>query len=160
MPFLLFGHGYDRLHADNLMMKDNSPVQKPPVKKIITIDDEAPIRSLIRHSLRQEDYEVIEAGDGNEGLEIIRREQPDLIVLDYVMPVMNGAETLRAIRSDPQIAHIPVLFLTGIKDLKKLEPLLQDSLNDFLDKPFLVETLKERVRKLLHRESSAAIPRN
>jgi putative two-component system response regulator len=66
------------------------------------------------------------------------------------MPVMNGAETLRAIRSDPQISHIPVLLLTGVKDAEKLAPLLQDSLSDFLDKPFLVETLKARVRKMLY----------
>jgi CheY-like chemotaxis protein len=121
----------------------------PLSKKIITIDDEAPIRSLIRHTLLQEGYEVIEAKDGSEGLEKIRRELPDLVVLDFVMPVMNGAETLKAIRSDPQIAHIPVLLLTGVKDAAKLEPLLQNSRNDFLAKPFLVDMLKERVRKLL-----------
>lgn len=118
-------------------------------KKIITIDDERPIRSLIRHTLRQDEHEIFEACDGREGLAIIRRERPDLIVLDFVMPVMNGAETLRAIRSDPEIAHIPVLLLTGVKDAEKLAPLLADERSDFLDKPFLVETLKERVRKML-----------
>jgi CheY-like chemotaxis protein len=142
------------LNADTVMMRDEPPGQRPPTRKIITIDDEPPIRSLIRHSLRQEEYEVLEAGDGNEGLEIIRRERPDLVVLDFVMPVMNGAETLNAIRSDPEIAHIPVLLLTGVKDAEKLKPLLQDSRLDFLDKPFLVETLKERVRNLLHRQTN------
>ncbi len=136
------------------MMKDNPSVRKSLGKKIITIDDETPIRSLIRHTLRQEDYEVIEASDGSEGLEKIRRELPDLIVLDFVMPVMNGAETLKAIRSDPQIAHIPVLLLTGVKDAAKLEPLLRDSRNDFLAKPFLVDMLKERVRKLLQHQAA------
>jgi len=130
------------------MRKNNLPFSGLPGKKIITIDDDRPIRSLIRHTLR--DYEMFEAGDGSEGLNIIRRELPDLIVLDFVMPVMNGAETLRAIRSDPQIAHIPVLLLTGVKDAEKLAPLLEDSLNDFLDKPFLIETLKDRVRKMLY----------
>jgi len=129
--------------------KDNLPIPKLPGKKIITIDDERPIRSLIRHALRQDEHEVFEAGDGSEGLTIIRRERPDLIVMDFVMPVMNGAETLRAIRSDPEIAHIPVLLLTGVKDAEKLAPLLQDERSDFLDKPFLIETLKERVRKML-----------
>jgi CheY-like chemotaxis protein len=137
------------LDADK-MRKDNLPIPKLAGRKIITIDDERPIRSLIRHTLRQEKYEIFEAENGREGLEIIRRERPDLIVLDFVMPVMNGAETLRAIRSDPQISHIPVLLLTGVKDAEKLAPLLQDSLSDFLDKPFLVETLKARVRKMLY----------
>jgi CheY-like chemotaxis protein len=108
-----------------------------------------PFAAPIRHALCQEDYDVIEAKDGSEGLEKIRRELPDLIVLDFVMPVMNGAETLKAIRSDPQLAHLPVLLLTGVKDVARLKPLLEDPRNDFLEKPFLVETLKERVRKLL-----------
>lgn len=132
------------------MRNENLPFPKLPGKKIITIDDERPIRSLIRHTLRQDDYEILEAGDGSEGLSIIRRERPDLILLDFVMPVMNGAETLRAIRSDPQISHIPVLLLTGVKDSEKLAPLLQDERSDFLDKPFLVETLKARVRRMLY----------
>ncbi len=138
---------------DNLMTKDTLSVPKPLGRKIITIDDEAPIRILIRHTLLQEGCEVLEAKDGSEGLEKIRRELPDLVVLDFVMPVMNGAETLQAIRSDPQIAHIPVLLLTGVKDAAKLEPLLQDARNDFLAKPFLVDMLKERVRKLLERKA-------
>ena len=136
----------------NLMTNANHAVPMPLSKKIITIDDEMPIRSLIRLALRQEGYEVLEAKDGSEGLEKIRRELPDLIVLDFVMPVMNGAETLKAIRSDPQISDIPVLLLTGVKDAAKLEPLLQDARNDFLAKPFLVDMLKERVRKLLERQ--------
>jgi CheY-like chemotaxis protein len=144
-----------RLDAEKLRKK-NLLIPKLSGKKVITIDDEPPIRSLIRHSLRQEECEVLEAGNGNEGLELIRRERPDLIVLDFVMPVMNGAETLRAIRSDPRIAHIPVLLLTGVKDAEKLAPLLQDTLSDFLDKPFLVENLRARVRKLLYLHSHAA----
>lgn len=141
---------------DNLMTNTNPAVPMPLSKKIITIDDEMPIRSLIRHTLRQEGYEVLEAKDGSEGLDKIRHELPDLVVLDFVMPVMNGAETLKAIRSDPQIAHIPVLLLTGVKDAAKLEPLLQDSRNDFLAKPFLVDMLKERVRKLLQSQATSS----
>lgn len=137
---------------DNLKTNANPTAPVPLSKKIITIDDESPIRSLIRHALRQEGYEVIEAKDGGEGLDKIRQELPDLVVLDFVMPVMNGAETLQAIRSDPRITHIPVLLLTGVKDAAKLEPLLQDSRNDFLAKPFLVDMLKERVRKLLQHQ--------
>jgi len=137
-----------------LKINDRLTIPRLPGKKIITIDDERPIRSLIRHTLRQDEHEIFEACDGREGLAIIRRERPDLIVLDFVMPVMNGAETLRAIRSDPAIAHIPVLVLTGVKDAEKLAPLLQDERSDFLDKPFLVETLKERVRKMLFLHSA------
>jgi len=117
--------------------------------KIITIDDEAPIRYLIRHSLRREQYEIVEAGNGREGLEVIRQEMPDLIVMDVVMPEMNGLETLQAIRADVNIAHIPVLLLTGVKDTEKLNKALETPRTDFLPKPFLVEVLKERIRKMI-----------
>jgi DNA-binding response OmpR family regulator len=120
-----------------------------PPKKIITIDDEAPIRNLIRHSLRREPYEIVEAGNGREGLEIIRRELPDLIVMDVVMPEMNGLDTLKAIRADAKIAHIPVLLLTGVRDSEKLGAALQMPRTKFLAKPFLVEALKADVRKMM-----------
>lgn len=125
-----------------------SPAAAPSIK-IITIDDEAPIRHLIRHALRREHYEIVEAGNGREGLEIIRRELPDLIVMDVVMPEMNGLDTLKAIRADARIAHIPVLLLTGFRDSEKLEAALRLPRTDFLPKPFLVEVLKERVRKMI-----------
>lgn len=120
----------------------------PPIK-IITIDDEAPIRHLIRHALRREHYEIVEAGNGREGLEIIRRELPDLIVMDVVMPEMNGLDTLQAIRADARISHIPVLLLTGFRDAEKIEAALRTPRTEFLAKPFLVEALKERVRNMI-----------
>lgn len=132
-------------------MTDSANLTPPavPPKKIITIDDEAPIRNLIRHSLRRERYEIVEAGNGREGLEIIRRELPDLIVMDVVMPEMNGLDTLKAIRADATIAHIPVLLLTGIRDSEKIEAALQLPPTEFLAKPFLIDVLKERVRKMM-----------
>ena len=118
-------------------------------KKIITIDDEAPIRHLISHSLRRERYNVVEAGNGREGLEVIRKEMPDLIVMDVMMPEMNGFETLKAIRSDGSIAHIPVLFLTGFMDKDKINQALQIPHTDYLAKPFVLSVLKQRISKLL-----------
>ena len=128
------------------MSKDES---KPRQRKIITIDDEAPIRHLIRHCLRRENYAIVEAANGKEGLQVIRQEMPDLIVMDVVMPEMNGLETLQAIRADARIAHIPVLLLTGVKDSEKIAAALTAPRTDFLAKPFLVETLIERVRQLI-----------
>ena len=118
--------------------------------KIITIDDEAPIRYLIRHSLRGENYEIFEAGNGKEGLEVIRQHKPDLVVLDVVMPEMNGYETLQAIRSDSSLAATPVLLLTGSKDKERLEQLSQSPHTDYLAKPFMIKVLKDRVNKLIN----------
>lgn len=117
--------------------------------KVITIDDEKPIRTLIRQALLRENYEVVEAKNGREGMTMIRQEMPDLILLDVVMPDMSGLEALHLIRTDGAIAHIPVLLLSGFKDTEKLEKALAQPRTDFLPKPFLLEELRARVRNLI-----------
>lgn len=117
--------------------------------KVITIDDEKPIRTLIRHALLRENYEVVEAVNGREGMNMIRQEMPDVILLDVVMPDMSGLEALHLIRTDGAIAHIPVLLLSGYKDTEKLEKALSQPRTDFLPKPFLLEELRARVRNLI-----------
>jgi two-component system KDP operon response regulator KdpE len=117
--------------------------------KIVTIDDEPAIRSLIRHALRKEPYKIFEAGNGDEGLKLIHEKLPDMVLLDVVMPEMNGLDTLVAIRQDAQIAHIPVLMLTGVKDSEKLKTALGNPRTDFLEKPFLLEMLQQKVREIL-----------
>jgi DNA-binding response OmpR family regulator len=118
--------------------------------KIVTIDDEPAIRSLIRHALRKEPYKIFEAGNGEEGMAVIREKLPDLVLLDVVMPEMSGLDTLVAIRQDAELAHIPVLMLTGVKDSEKLTTALENPRTDFLAKPFLLEMLQEKVRSILH----------
>lgn len=119
------------------------------LRKVITIDDEACIRTLIRHTLTRENLEVVEAPNGREGLTAIRQEMPDLILLDVVMPEMSGLEALQLIRTDGAIAHIPVLLLSGFKDSEKLRKALEHPRTDFLPKPFLLEELRQRVRGML-----------
>lgn len=117
--------------------------------KVITIDDEKPIRTLIRNALLRDNYEVVEARNGREGLTAIRQEMPDLILLDVVMPDMSGLEALHLIRTDGAIAHIPVLLLSGYKDTEKIGKALEQPRTDFLSKPFLLEELRERVRNMI-----------
>lgn len=117
--------------------------------KIITIDDEAPVRLLIRQSLRRDNCDVFEASNGREGLDVIRDILPDLILLDVTMPEMNGIEALQAIRTDATLAHIPVLLLTGYKDTEQLDQALQLPHTDLLPKPFQISDLRARVQKML-----------
>jgi CheY-like chemotaxis protein len=124
------------------------PEETRPIK-VITIDDEPCVRALIRHTLLRENYEVVEARNGREGLTAIRREMPDVILLDVVMPDMSGLEALHLIRTDGAIAHIPVLLLSGYKDTEKLAQALEQPRTDFLPKPFLLEELRVRVRSLI-----------
>ncbi|MGH7496655.1 MAG: response regulator [bacterium] len=118
--------------------------------KIITIDDEAPVRLLIRQCLRRENCDVFEASNGREGLDVIRDVVPDLILMDVTMPEMSGIEALRVIRTDASLAHIPVLLLTGFKDNEQLHQALQLPYTDLLPKPFQVSDLRARVEKMLH----------
>ena len=127
----------------------NTHVATSRPRKVLTIDDEACIRTLIRHTLLRENFEVVEAKNGREGLTAIRQEMPDLVVLDVVMPEMGGLEALQLIRTDGAIAHIPVLLLSGFKDSERLSKALEHPHTDFLPKPFLLEELRQRVRELL-----------
>jgi CheY-like chemotaxis protein len=83
-------------------------------KKIVIVDDEDDIREILRHSLElTKDWIVMEASEGKRALELIRRESPDAIVLDVMMPSIDGREVFRQLREDPATATIPVVFLTA-----------------------------------------------
>ncbi len=120
-------------------------------KKVVTVDDDSSIRMLIKSALRGlKAVEVFEAGDGLEGLQTIRREQPDLVLLDVVMPHQDGIETYYQLRQDPAYSSTPIIMLTAVKDNEKLLPLLQHDHTEFLAKPFVIEVLREKVRALLN----------
>lgn len=132
-----------------MSLDSNAPSTVARALKIITIDDEAPVRLLIRQCLRRENVDVFEASNGREGLDVIREVQPDLVLMDVTMPEMNGIEALQAIRTDASLSHIPVLLLTGFKDNEQLNQALQLPHTDLLTKPFQISDLKARVRKML-----------
>lgn len=119
-------------------------------KVVLTVDDDASIRMLIKSALRAErSVDVVEACDGLAGLEAARTCQPDLVILDVVMPRQNGIETLMKLRADPTFLNTPVIMLTAVKDNKKLNSLLAQSKTDFMAKPFMVEMLRKKVREAL-----------
>jgi two-component system alkaline phosphatase synthesis response regulator PhoP len=83
------------------------------VTKILVIDDDADIRFVIRMNLTAEGFDVVEAADGDAAVELARAERPDLVISDIMMPGRNGYEVLHDIRADPDLARIPVVFLSG-----------------------------------------------
>ncbi|MFH0985122.1 MAG: response regulator [Candidatus Omnitrophota bacterium] len=89
------------------------------VKKILVIDDEDAILMLAASRLEANGYVVVTALSGKEGLEMARKEMPDLVLLDYVMPEMNGGEVLDRLKKDPRTKHIPVVMFTA--DVKKVK---------------------------------------
>jgi len=118
-------------------------------KRILVVDDELNIRRLVQVNLEAEGYIVEEAVDGIEGLEKIRANPPDLIVLDIMMPRMDGTETMKEIQADPKLQEIPVIFLTAKAQDKDVFIGWQSGCACYLTKPFNPRELKIFARRIL-----------
>jgi len=117
--------------------------------KILVVDDEDHIRRILKFQLEKHGFRVILAENGEVALEIIRRESPDLVILDLMMPKIDGFETCRRIRRSFQTAQIPIIMLTAKSELPDKIKGLQDGANDYLVKPYSNEELLLRVRNVL-----------
>lgn len=121
------------------------------MKRILVIDDEAKLRQQFAALLRLEDYEVIEARNGREGVDVARRESPDLVICDITMPEMNGHRVLETLRSEPRTAHLPFIFLTGWGEKEDLRTGMNLGADDYLVKPIepadLIAAVSARLRR-------------
>ena len=122
--------------------------------KVLVVDDEAPIRLLCRVNLEAEGMEVIEAADGQTGLDMARSEQPDVILLDVMMPAMDGWQVAEQLVDDVRAGQIPLVFLTARAELRDRARGLELGGVDYITKPFnpvelasVVQGLLERVRR-------------
>ena len=123
---------------------------------ILIADDEQDLVWSLRYCLRDEGYEVLTAFDGLETIAIARRHQPDLIILDIVMPGLDGLQVCNNLRRDALTAAVPILFLTGRSDVEDRVAGLDEGGDDYLAKPFHLRELKARVKALLRRGRPAA----
>jgi two-component system, OmpR family, alkaline phosphatase synthesis response regulator PhoP len=124
------------------------------VTKVLVVDDEAPIRLLCRVNLEAEGMDVLEAADGESGLETARREIPDVVLLDVMMPGMDGWQVAERLLEDDATQEIPLVFLTARAELRDRARGLELGGVDYITKPFnptelatVVERLLERVRR-------------
>ena len=118
-------------------------------KKILLIDDEEDIIKMNMLRLVESNYDVISANDGREGVKKAEKESPDLILLDVMMPRMDGLQTLVKLKGNPRTSHIPVIMLTGIVEQAALNKARVSGAADFIDKPFNAEMLLEAIKKNL-----------
>lgn len=121
-------------------------------KRILLVEDEEHIRQAIQLNLELEGYAVSSVGDGIEALKTFRKVDPELIILDVMLPEMNGFEVCEAIRKEN--ANVPVLFLTAKDNSSDKVQGLKLGADDYLTKPFNLEELLLRVRNLLKRSGS------
>jgi DNA-binding response OmpR family regulator len=117
--------------------------------KILVVDDEPVIRDFLQAVLTEEGYTVLQAPDGRAALPLAVSEQPDLILMDIMMPHLNGIDACRRLRETPATRHIPVLILTAYNTHDRLEESIIAGADDFLGKPIDVVELRIRVRAIL-----------
>src|SRR2546426_2192301 len=127
------------------------------MKQILVIDDDSAVQSLTVKALTTRGFRTLTANDGMEGLEVARKQLPDLIICDIQMPRLDGYQTLAALRGDPVTATIPFIFLTGLTDRKELRQGMGLGADDFLTKPFSIGDLMQAVNTRL--EKQAAVQR-
>jgi phosphate regulon transcriptional regulator PhoB len=120
-------------------------------KLIIVADDEKDILELVSFNLEQEGFSVLKAVNGRKALEMIKAGKPDLIILDLMMPEINGMEVCRNIRNNPDFADLPVIMLTAKSDQLDKILGLEIGADDYITKPFHVRELIARVRSVLRR---------
>jgi DNA-binding response OmpR family regulator len=119
-------------------------------KRVVCIEDEPEMIDLVRLILGRKGYEVIGANGGVEGLEAVRREKPDLVLLDLMMPDMDGWEVYQQIKADEALRHIPVVVVTAkAQSIDKVLGLHIAKVDDYITKPFGPQELLESVSKIL-----------
>src|SRR5882724_11638378 len=111
------------------------------MQKILIIDDEEWLREMVHLALHQQGFDVIEAADGTVGVDLARKELPDLILCDVNMEKMDGYETLSSLRNDPTTLSIPFILMTGLADNAGMRHGMELGADDYLPKPFTIDAL-------------------
>jgi len=119
------------------------------MKKILIVDDRPEVVELVRVTLEGEDYQIVDASDGKEALKKVRLEKPDLVLLDVVMPKMDGFEVCRKLKKDPETQEIPIIMLTAKAQKVDKEKGRQVGASDYITKPFSPSALLTKIEEIL-----------
>jgi diguanylate cyclase (GGDEF)-like protein len=122
-------------------------------QKILIIDDEPDIRDVLKITLECEGYDVIEAVDGVDGLEKVHKKSPDLVILDYKMPKMDGHEVCQILKKDILLRHMPIIMLTGKGETQDKVKGINAGADDYIVKPFEPMELVARIKMILRRST-------
>ncbi|MEO6121558.1 MAG: response regulator [Acidimicrobiales bacterium] len=122
-----------------------------PGATILVVDDDPVIQDVVQITFDLEGYDVITADDGVAGLERARAERPDLMILDVMMPRMNGIEVARAMKADPDTSSIPILMLSAKAQVADISAGGASGADDYMTKPFDPQELLDRGERLIRR---------
>lgn len=131
-----------------MMMKDQAPA-----KKILIVDDEPDILEFLQYNLKKEGYEVVTASDGRQAIGVAEQTKPNLIILDIMMPEMDGVETCRALRTRKEFSDTPIAFLTARDEDFSQITALDVGGDDYITKPIKPRVLISRINALLRRST-------
>jgi len=136
------------------MLEGTANMTKPLV---LVVEDEAALATMLRYNLEKQGFRVEEAADGQEALTRIAETQPDLVLLDWMLPAMSGLEVCRQIRRRPVSRELPVIMVTARTEDQDAVRGLNTGADDYITKPFSMDALLARIRALLRRSNSVAV---
>jgi diguanylate cyclase (GGDEF)-like protein len=119
--------------------------------KILVVDDDPDIRDILKLTLAEENYEVFEAADGEAALKAIQTKSPDLVLLDYKIPKIDGRQVCRLVKKDLLLRHLPIIMVTGKGDISDKVGGIDAGADDYVVKPFEPKELLARIRMILRR---------
>ncbi len=119
------------------------------MSKILVADDEPHILKLVTFTLANHGWETVTASDGATAVKVAETEQPDLILLDVMMPIMNGYDAAKQIRENPKTGHIPIVMLSAKSQQREIAEGLVSGANEYICKPFTPKDLVQRVSEIL-----------
>ncbi len=140
-----------RSDADGGSQPEENVMSNEPIVKVLVAEDDPDIRDLVVFRLERSGWQVIEAGDGQQAIDLTRDHRPDVLVLDWMMPVKSGLEVVAELRADPDLAGTPVLILSARAQEPDIVQGFTAGANDYLTKPFSPQELHHRVQALLAR---------
>jgi DNA-binding response OmpR family regulator len=115
-------------------------------KRILLADDEEDIKIVVKYYLEQRGYEVLTAFDGLDAISMCESSKPDLLLLDVMMPVMNGFEVARRLKANPETANIPIIMLSAASQAESIKEGLEAGARDYIVKPFEPSKLEEMIK--------------
>ena len=135
------------------MLGLHKPKKKANPAKILIVDDKPDLVEIIQHRLKLYGWQVITSTNGKDGMEKATKEQPDLIVLDINMPIMNGHEMLDCLRKDPDLKYIPVIMCTISNQIRDITGASSFNISGYFTKPFNCAELADKIREVLENKA-------